>query len=311
MKKKVILNTILFILFVAGLVALLFRANYVLRQKDYSGVQDNFAKLEKDSMDIIFVGTSHQFCTIDPDLLYEEYGIESFMLATSAQTVPMSYYAVMEAIELQHPEKIVFEVCYCANDFRTVTEEMSHCFFDGMPNCEARTLGLDDLIEEENRIYYDLPIGLYHTRWKELDELDYLNNEVSARGGVHYEDVVANWDIPLISPEEKEPMPEEMEKYMNMMVSLCRENDVELIFYVAPFNGLYQGEEEAEQLYRRQRIFNYISDYAEENGVAYYNLFYEIEEMGIDNATDWKDTQHFNCNGQEKVTRYMVENGYF
>ena len=149
MMKKFIINTILFLLFVAGLVAILYRANFVLRHKEYAGVQDKFASMPEDSIEIVFIGSSHQFCSISPEILYDEYGIESFMLATSAQTVPMSYYAAMEAIELQNPRLIVFEVCYLTNDFRTVTDEMSHCFFDGMPECEAKYMGIKDLIEEE------------------------------------------------------------------------------------------------------------------------------------------------------------------
>lgn len=310
MKKRILLNAILFIMFVGGLFLLLAKADFVLRQKQYAGIQDNFARLSKDSVDMIFIGNSHQFCSISPEVLYDVYGVESFMLATSAQTIPMSYYAAMEAIELQHPETIVLEVSYCANDFRTVTDEMSHCFFDGMPNCEAKWLAIKDLIEEEDRIYYYLPLGLYHTRWKELTKDDYLITAVTERGGVYYEEIMQNKEIPLISAQETEPMPEEMEKYMDKLVELCKENDVKLILYTAPFNTLWLTEEENADLFRRQRIFNYIADYAEENQLAYYNLFYEIEDIGLDAGKDWKDTQHLNCFGQNKLTKYMMDHGY-
>lgn len=180
-----------------------------------------------------FIGNSHQFCSISPEILYDEYDIESFMLATSAQTVPMSYYAAMDAIELQHPEVIVFEVSYCSQDFRTVTEEMTHCFF--LTACQGvgrEKKGINDLVEKENRIYYYLNPGIYHNRWKELTEADYSIEHVSDRGGVYYEDVFANWEISL------------------------------------------------------------------------------IDKMELNYATDWKDSQHLNCVGQSKLTRYMVENGY-
>ena len=182
MKKKII-NTILFLSFLAGLFVILFRADFVLRQKEYAGAQYMFANLEPDTVDVVFIGNSHQFCSINTEILYYEYGIDSFMLASSAQTVPMSYYAAMEAIELQHPDMIVFEVSYCANDFRTVSDEMSHCFFDGMPNCEAKGLAIQDLIDKEDWINYYIPLGLYHSRWKELEEDDYP----------YAEDVVNEW----------------------------------------------------------------------------------------------------------------------
>lgn len=311
MKKKIVINTILFLLFAAGLVAILFRANYVLRHKEYAGVQDKFAEMPENSIDIVFVGSSHQFCSISPEILYDEFGMESFMLATSAQTVPMSYYAAMEAIELQHPEMIVFEVSYLANDFRTVTDEMSHCFFDGMPECKAKYLGIEDLIEEEERINYYILLGQYHSRWKEITEKDFSMTQFTERGGVYYENVVYNPPIQLVSPEETEAIPEEMEKYLDKMVALCKENNVELVLYAAPFNTLYESDYETMMLNMRQRMFNYIGEYAKENDLQYYNLFYEIDEIGLSTETDWMDRQHLNCNGQAKLTRYMVESGCF
>lgn len=310
MKRKVVINAILFVLFVAGLVVILYRANFVLRHKEYAGVQDKFAEMPENSIDVVFIGSSHQFCSISPEILYDEYGMETFMLATSAQTVPMSYYAAMEAIELQKPEMIVFEVSYLANDFRTVTDEMSHCFFDGMPECEAKYLGIEDLIEKENRINFYALLGTYHSRWKELMEKDFSMTQFTERGGVYYENVVYNPPIQLIPKTETEMIPVEMEKYLDKMVKLCKENDVELVLYAAPFNTLYDSEYETEMLNMRQRMFNYVGEYAKEHKLRYYNLFYEIEEIGLNGETDWMDRQHLNCYGQAKFTRYMAEQGY-
>jgi len=309
--KYVLQNGILFLLFVAGLVLLLKKADFVLRQKQYAGAQDYFAQLAEDSVDLVFVGNSHQFCSVSPQVLFEEYGVESFMLATSAQTIPMSYYAAMEAIELQHPETIVLEVSYCSNDFRTVSDEMSHCFFDGMPACKARKLAIHDLIAEEQRIYYYLPLGLYHSRWKEITKEDFSFTLVDERGGVYYENVVFNWEIPVIPSSETEAMPAEMERYMDLLVELCRENEVKLILYVAPFNSLRDTVEDRENLFRRQRIFNYVGEYAQKNQLEYHNLFYELELLGLEAEKDWMDTQHLNAFGQRKLTKYMAENGYF
>ena len=114
----------------------------------------------------------------------------------------------------------------------------------------------------------------------------------------------------MISETETEPIPEEMEKYLDMLVELCKENDVELIMYAAPFNTMYDAEYETAVLNMRQRMFNYIGEYAKEHNVRYYNLFYEIPALGLDDSTDWMDRQHLNCYGQEKFTRYMVEKGY-
>lgn len=310
-KGKIVKNVILTVVFLALFWFALTRVMYICREKSDNLVQDRFAALEPDSVDVVFIGTSHQFCSINADLLADEYGMDCFMLATSAQTVPMSYYAAMEAIELQHPETIVFEVLYCSNDFRTVSPEMSHTFFDGMPWCRARREAIHDLIEPDQRIYYYLNFGRYHNRWKELTEADYRPADLSPRGTFFSDEVVHNGQIPVVSVDEKQEMPEEMFVYFEKLVTVCRENDVRLILYVAPFNMLYEDETMLEDLYRRQRIFNGIGEYAEGEGIPFHNLFYEMEELGLDGERDFMDTQHLNCYGQEKLTRYMAERGYF
>ncbi|MBP5151673.1 MAG: hypothetical protein ILP13_02015, partial [Lachnospiraceae bacterium] len=121
---------LLFIAFNLILVFLLTRIDHVFKNKSVSGAQELFAKWNPEHADIVFIGNSHNFCTISTDLLYDEYGIESFMLATSAQTIPMSYYAAMEAIELKHPDKIVLEISYVPHEYLTIGSGMDHCFFD-------------------------------------------------------------------------------------------------------------------------------------------------------------------------------------
>lgn len=300
---------LMFFIFNILLFTVLVSMNYVFRNKEYEGAQDLFKKWNPEHADIVFIGNSHQFCSISTDLLYNEYGIESYMLATSAQTIPMSYYAAMEAIELHKPDRIVLEVSYTANDFRTL-EGMDHCFFDGFPRCRARSLALKDLIEPKDRIYYLIPLGMFHNRWKELTKEDFGKFNLSERGSFVNTDVCANFEIPMVGEDEKEPMPPEMEKYMDMLVKLCEENDVELIMYAAPFNGLYDDEGSRADVKGRQRVFNYVGEYCQKKNVEYHNLFHEFSHIGIDANKDWRDTQHFNLSGQEKFTRYMVESGY-
>ena len=85
---------------------------------------------------------------------------------------------------------------------------------------------------------------------------------------------------------------------------------MELVLYTAPFNVLYEADEETQRMARRQRMFNYIGEYAKENDLRYYNLFYELPQLALSGEEDWMDRQHLNCFGQEKLTRYMVQNGY-
>ena len=84
-----------------------------------------------------------------------------------------------------------------------------------------------------------------------------------------------------------------------------------MVWYVARFNALKEEEAFYEDVLERQRVFNWVEDYAQDQGIPFYNLFYEIDQIGFDWEKDFMDTQHLNCYGQEKLTRYMAERGYF
>lgn len=308
--KKWIKMIVLGVIFCGLFIGMMQRTTYVFREKENTAMHDRFKALERDSVDTIFVGTSHQFCSISTDILDYDYGINSFMMATSGQTLPMTYYAVLEAIEYQHPETIIMEVVYCHHDFKTIMPEMTHMFTDGMPFGKIKKLAIDDLAEQKEKLYYFYELGFYHNRWKDLKEVDFQSNLESKRNSFFSDEVQPNWEIPVVDRNETAPMPETAKIYLDKIIAACNANDVELVLYIAPYNATGTSDSEKESLFNSQRIFNGIEEYAEAQGIAFYNLFYEIDEIGFDWTTDFMDTQHCNYAGQEKITRYMVEKGY-
>ncbi|MBP5733549.1 MAG: hypothetical protein J6W66_06990, partial [Lachnospiraceae bacterium] len=74
MKKQIVRNVILCILFFVILCLMLLGIDRLFLLKSTGGVQLRFSELRRDSVDTIFIGTSHQYCSIDPDILYDEYG---------------------------------------------------------------------------------------------------------------------------------------------------------------------------------------------------------------------------------------------
>lgn len=309
-KYKPLKYTVILIAFLCLLWVGLSYVTWVVRDKSLTNVWEIFRHQKKNSVDVVFLGTSHQFCSINADILAEEYGIDGFMLATSGQTMPMSYYAAMEAIKLQHPKKIVFEVLYCCHDFRTLTDGMTHAFFDGMPFGTVKKQAVEDLIPEEDRIYYYLDLGYFHNRWKELEKEDFVVDLNSKRGTYHFEEVNPAFPYDVVDREERIPIPENTLEYLDKLMALCDREKVELVFYIAPFGKLHE-EDDINSVYDLMRKINWIEQYTTEKGYSFHNLFYEKDEIGLDNSSDFMDGQHFNCYGQEKFTRYMAEKGYF
>ena len=53
---------------------------------------DFYNTLEKDTVDVLCVGSSHVYCGINPVQLYNDYGIAAYDLAAGSQAVWYSYF---------------------------------------------------------------------------------------------------------------------------------------------------------------------------------------------------------------------------
>jgi hypothetical protein len=87
-------------------------------------------------------------------------------------------------------------------------------------------------------------------------------------------------------------------EYLEKMTALCQANGVELILIKAPSLYPYWYEEYDDQ----------ITQYAQENGLAYYDFTDHVETIGLDFQTDTYDAGlHLNFDGAVKMSRYFAD----
>lgn len=79
-------------------------ATYILRNKNEANIVLPFYDEPKNTLDVIFIGSSHVMCSVYPMELYDRYGIASYVFASSAQLLPQSYYQLKEALRYQTPK---------------------------------------------------------------------------------------------------------------------------------------------------------------------------------------------------------------
>lgn len=70
----------------------------------------SFYKLEKNSTDVLFFGSSVVAASADPFQLYNEYGISSYNLSVVSQTMSGTYFWVKEALQTQKPKVILLRL---------------------------------------------------------------------------------------------------------------------------------------------------------------------------------------------------------
>lgn len=261
---------------------------------DYISSVESFYDLEEDVVDVLFLGSSHCYCTINNSKLWEDYGIGSFSLAISGQDIAGTYYCMVEALKTQSPQVVCVEVYNAINEgyavegnlYRnTLSLEYSKNFYDAV----------DSMVEEEKKADYWLKWPIIHTRYAELQKGDFQSEFPAYIGYSAGFESQPMSEIVLYEGDEMLPIPESSEEWLRKIVDLAEEKGIQLCFFISP---CIAGEEE-------QRQFLYIEQLAQEEGVTYINTLKLKDELGIDVSRDFIDGSHTNFYGAEKVTTYL------
>ena len=244
--KKIIRGTILTVLFV---LLLHFTARYLgyvffPRVNTFNEVNEGerwsedygqyyFARTERDTVDTVFIGSSHQYCSIDPNLLNKEYGQNCILLTSSSMGVKTAYYAVMEAIELQHPNTIVFESSSTLFGGSINGELEKYYFLDELPNW-TRTKWLATHAYDDPIYLYYYPMTAMHTYVFDVTADSFRLPERLEKGEryrYYYDKITAITPPELISEDVPGRIPEVEEQYFYQIIDLCRKNHIQLILY--------------------------------------------------------------------------------
>ncbi len=313
MKKFVreICYFIIFILIFQGL-------NLLLIQKDMFNVKvfsknffnpNEFYDLEKDSLDVLFIGCSQVGASINPLQLYNEYGFTSYILNGPSSSLEKSYYFLKEAIKTQSPKVVVYEVASLFyEDY--IEKELEMVVLTRMNNSYDKYLVSQEVFDGDENIEYKtfstfVPLVQFHERWKNITSNDftayselentYLKGYLSAyrTDKEHVNDFMEN--------VEKQVITDNYIYYLDNMKNLCEENGIEFVLMKAPTS----------------KIWNYgwyeaTNEYAMNNDLKYldFNTFYN--DIGIDDETCFHDYGHLNPIGSKIMTtyygKYLIEN---
>lgn len=250
--------------------------------------------------DVVFIGDCEVYENISPAVLWEEYGINSYIRGSAQQLIWQSYYLAEETLSYEKPKVIVFNVLSLKYD-QPQKETYNRMTLDGMRWSKSKVGSiLASMTDEEQFVEYVFPILRYHSRWNELsaDDFTYFwdRPDVTFNGYYMRVDVKPAEDVPEGRVLADYSFGSNAWKYLDMMAELCRENGVELVLIKAPSLYPYWYDEWDQQ----------IVDYAAEHDLKYYNLVDAIDEMGLDFSSDTYDGGlHLNLSGAEKCARYM------
>ena len=250
--------------------------------------------------EVIFLGDCEVYENISTVALYEDYGISSYIRGSAQQLTWQSYYLLEDTLRYETPRVVVFNVLALKYG-EPQSESYNRMTLDGMRWSSSKWDAINaSMTEGEHMVDYVFPLLRYHSRWNELTSQDFeycfRRDRVTINGYYMRTDIKPEGEFPSPMPLADYTLPETSMDYLQRIVGLCRENDIELVLIKAPTLYPYWYEEWDEQ----------VRTFAHDNNVPYINYIYLRDNIGLDMSVDTYDAGlHLNLTGAEKFARYI------
>ncbi len=258
-----------------------------------------FYSERKNSLDVLFLGSSHMLNGVSPMELWHRCGIASCNLSENGQLLPVTYYVLQDALDRQSPKLVVLDVYKVIQD--TLYDEKSylHTSLDGMPLGLGKLRAVYGLLPAGERTEFLFDIVLYHDRWKELGSLEREERDPDFKGYSPLYTTETHEGFQILPESDTSAPPEIPVDYLRKIVELCREREAELLLVATPFTTPVPDDMD-----RQQRV-NAVKELAEQWDVPFVNMMHSLDEMDFDLNEDLADTYHANVSGMKKITDFL------
>lgn len=294
-----------------------------------------------ENIDSLYLGSSHVYCGLNPEILEKEAGGSHFNMATPAQPLNGTYYLLKEADKYNELSHVYVELYFGQSTGEEGRFKEENQLPRNWRNTNYMKPSLNklaymlDMSEKELAYLTFLPARRYAgdiflpdkiketVRQKRTEAYrDYavenvLNGvtETYAENGFYYSEHKAAggvlYDIVKPEPFAQNPMTGEAEKYLRKVIEYCQREGIALTLYSLPitdYQAVLYGEYD--------RYIEQIKELAAEYGLYYYD-FNLCRENVLDLTEDelFRDKGHLNLYGAEIFSAYFAdlfyENGSF
>lgn len=270
----------------------------------------NFYKLEKNSLDMILIGASTAFTDYSAPLAFKEYGYTSYSLATNMAPMGIAKSMLIEVLKTQNPKVIVIDIngILYSDEYET-REGALRLWIDNMPYSSNKIETIKELIPEDERMSYYVPLLKYHSNWSKLkesidssiDELHRSDSDYLASMGMQGNTKVdpRKDDIDIKKHTKQRPMYNLSGQHLKDLLEYCKsEGLTNVVFTNMP---RYYTEKMLDERERNNTAKALIEEY----GYECIDMDDYVDEIGLDPKKDFYNQNHLNIYGQKKLTKYL------
>lgn len=303
--RKKVLALLLFCVLLMGIG---YRVYHIFGYQDNvrsKAVFNQFYSLPDNILDAVWIGPSAVQEYIIPTKMYETNGIAVYPFSVGSMPFDSTEHMIKESEKTQNPQVYLVEIRALA--FHELSETTIRRTADNMKFSKNRIDTINGMTSDLKEFFPDQEINLfdyyfsftkYHSRWSELQRTDFAEDP-SSYLGYWIDTSVTPFDKSEILRRydaEQQPLPAENEAFLSRFLDFCDSFDKRIIFTCTPHC-------------LDETVFgqcNYITSVIEERGYEVWNLNYEVDDIGLDYAIDFKNDAHTNVWGAQKVSAYAA-----
>ncbi len=311
-----VVTSVMIMLFLSGL-------DYVFSNDTTSWSRIELHELYgQEEIDSLFLGASHVYSGINPDIADAAWGQNTFNCSTSAQRIDTSYLLLKEANRVADIDN-----CYLELSVNGVTRGV-----------EDGTLQEICRVSDYMRPSWNKFVYLWTTiqpqdyinvfcrarrNWKSVYSLQTMKETVSAKwtaayrnyeyvkvesgdyagkGFIRFKEEFENVGARVRQPIRENLVNEEFRYYFHEIAQYCQENNIRLVCFSAPLP-----EYTLESFGNYDEYYMQAKELCEENGVCFYDFNMANPSILGMQDTDFRDSTHMNEMGAERFTKVFAD----
>ena len=242
MKKKIKAGSALLCFILAFVLALHFVTGLLMTGK--TGVSKNirdFYKIEENSLDVLILGDSSTYRSMNPALLWHEGKLTSYVLGAPQARVYALSYLLEDAFKRQSPKVVVLEVNAMFEDHPYSVGNMRK-IIDHMPLSKNKIKMIFDPtfhFDNTQKLSLLMPITFYKNRYQEITKKEfenYLHPSKETLNGYVFSDKIKAYTgrSDYMMKEEDCKLSDVSIAYLEKIKALCDEHHASLVLVKVP-----------------------------------------------------------------------------